>query len=92
MANFATSQNKEKNILQTDFICSFPVNVKITETENKIASERNILSVIVLMMFFGVEDRPVFNNNYCEMVSIYIESEGENGWPDYNGNYSEICQ
>ena len=50
-----------------------------------------LFSIIVLMMFFGVEDRPVFNSNYCEMVSIYIESEGENGWPDYNRNYSEIC-
>jgi len=50
-----------------------------------------LFSIIVLMMFFGVEDRPVFSTNYCEMVSIYIESEGENGWPDYNRNYSEIC-
>jgi len=50
-----------------------------------------LFSIIVLMMFFGVEDRPVLDNNYCEMVSIYIESEGESGWPDYNGNYSEIC-
>ena len=51
-----------------------------------------IFSLIVFMMFFGVEDRPVTDNNYCEMVLIHIESEGENGWPDYKGNYSEICQ
>lgn len=51
-----------------------------------------ILSVIVLMMFFGVEDRPVTDNNYCEMVEMHIESQGENGWPDYKGNYSEACK
>lgn len=44
------------------------------------------------MMFFGVEDRPVLDNNYCEMVEMHIESQGENGWPDYKGNYSEACQ
>ena len=51
-----------------------------------------ILSVIVLMMFFGVEDRPVLDSNYCEMVEMHIQSQGENGWPDYKGNYSEACQ
>ena len=51
-----------------------------------------ILSIIVLMMFFGVEDRPVLDNNYCEMVEIHIESGGENGWPDYKGNYREACK
>ena len=31
------------------------------------------------------------NNNYCEMVKIHIDSNGENGWPDYNNNYKELC-
>ena len=50
-----------------------------------------ILSIIVLMMFFGVEDRPVLDNNYCEMVEMHMQSGGENGWPDYKGNYREAC-
>lgn len=50
-----------------------------------------LFSIIVLMMFFGVEDRPVLDNNYCEMVEMHIQSDGENGWPDYKGNYSEAC-
>jgi len=50
-----------------------------------------ILSVVVLMMFFGVEDRPMTDSNYCEMVEMHIESQGENGWPDYKGSYSEAC-
>lgn len=30
-------------------------------------------------------------NQYCEMVKIYIDSDGHNGWPDYNKNYEEVC-
>jgi len=28
---------------------------------------------------------------YCEMVSAWQETNGEHGWPDYNGNYDEVC-
>ena len=28
---------------------------------------------------------------YCEMVGIWIETGGEYGWPDYRGNYHEVC-
>lgn len=28
---------------------------------------------------------------YCEMVELYKSSGGENGWPDYNGNFEEVC-
>jgi hypothetical protein len=28
---------------------------------------------------------------YCKMVSAWVESEGEIGWPDYNGNFDEVC-
>lgn len=26
---------------------------------------------------------------YCEMVAIYEQTNGESGWPDFNGNGSE---
>jgi len=29
--------------------------------------------------------------HYCEMVNLHIESDGENGWPDYRGYYWEVC-
>ena len=29
---------------------------------------------------------------YCEMVSAWQDSGGEIGWPDYNGNYDEVCK
>jgi len=30
--------------------------------------------------------------NYCEMVDMHRSSGGENGWPDYRGNYAEVCE
>lgn len=29
---------------------------------------------------------------YCEMVAIYQQSGGQYGWPDYRGNYNEVCR
>ena len=31
------------------------------------------------------------SKEYCEMVDLYIRSEGENGWPDYKNTYEEGC-
>lgn len=28
---------------------------------------------------------------YCEMVAIYKQTNGESGWPDFNGN-GELCK
>lgn len=29
---------------------------------------------------------------YCNMVQLYQETDGQNGWPDYNGNAKEVCK
>jgi len=29
---------------------------------------------------------------YCDMYKIFLESNGEYGWPDYNSNAAEICK
>ena len=29
---------------------------------------------------------------YCSMVETYQKTNGEHGWPDYNGNAKEVCQ
>jgi|FLMP01.1.fsa_nt_emb hypothetical protein len=29
---------------------------------------------------------------YCRMVDMHNDSNGVNGWPDYNRNYKEICK
>jgi hypothetical protein len=57
-----------------------------------------VLTMGVILLFFGAtgsgdmqeEERQLAS--YCKMVSIHIESGGEEGWPDYKGNYSEACK
>ena len=51
-----------------------------------------VLFVMGLLNYFSVEDRSLVDVKYCDMVSIYKQSYGENGWPDYKGNYEELCK
>jgi hypothetical protein len=30
-------------------------------------------------------------SDYCEMVTLHIDSDGALGWPDYKGIYSNAC-
>ena len=32
------------------------------------------------------------DEEYCAMVEIYKSSRGEAGWPDYRGDYAEVCE
>jgi len=32
------------------------------------------------------------NEHYCFMVEMWEQSRGENGWPDYEHKYEEVCQ
>jgi len=51
-----------------------------------------ILTVLVLSISRSSFDDEIDNNeHYCEMVKIFKDSDGENGWPDYNDNYGVIC-
>lgn len=45
-----------------------------------------VLSILTLIP----DEKPV--DPYCEMVAIYQQSGGQYGWPDYRGNYSEVCK
>jgi len=29
---------------------------------------------------------------YCEMVDVWQDTDGEYGWPDYNRNFDEVCK
>ena len=40
-------------------------------------------------MEYGDEERQQVL--YCDMVKIFMESDGMYGWPDYNLNATEIC-
>ena len=63
-------------------------------TEPPITLARCILAitfVIVTALLVSMLDATEPVDPYCEMVSIWIESGGEYGWPDYRGNYHTEC-
>lgn len=37
------------------------------------------------------DDLGELQGKYCAMVQIYKETNGERGWPDYNGDAAEVC-
>ena len=48
-----------------------------------------VLAVAVMAWFWAIPDPG--GSPYCEMVTIWHESGGENGWPDYRNNYDQEC-
>jgi len=46
---------------------------------------------VVIGMSGDYEEQQQIDVNYCQMVKLYKDSSGANGWPDYRGNYSEVC-
>jgi len=55
-----------------------------------------VLIVILFLLAIGlamIEDPRERKelDHYCEMVTIFKESNGEYGWPDFKRNYEEIC-
>lgn len=50
------------------------------------------LIAMMAMAKWDVDQGDKANENYCEMVGLYKQTGGENGWPDYHGNYEEVCK
>jgi len=49
---------------------------------------------MIIMGLIGSEDvkgQQNLQTEYCYMVDLYKQSSGENGWPDYRGSNSEVC-
>lgn len=54
-----------------------------------------VLAVILLVGLVGALDKErleVEQRQYCRMHEMWIQSGGAVGWPDYNGNYAEVCK
>jgi hypothetical protein len=56
-----------------------------------------IASAVLVFIFIAIgdgeyEEAIAAQKNYCEMVSLYVQSNGESGWPDYEGTYEEHCK
>ena len=54
-----------------------------------------MFTTFAVMWIFGGppanDDLQARQDRYCEMVDIFIESDGEFGWPDYEESYGESC-
>ena len=50
----------------------------------------SVLAVAVMAWFWAMPDPG--GSPYCEMVTIYNQSGGEHGWPDYRGTYKQECK
>lgn len=55
-----------------------------------------ILLFILVLIAMGIagemdfEDEQLQQENYCEMVKLYKQSNGQKGWPAYNGE--AVCK
>ncbi len=52
---------------------------------------KTIIAIIIIFLLFGIignldyESKQEEQDNYCEMVKIYKQTNGTKGWPAYNG-------
>lgn len=55
-----------------------------------------LLVIVVLTVMVGLTgctdvESEVNNSEYCELVGVYLDSNGEYGWPDYLNKYDDFC-
>jgi len=51
-----------------------------------------VFFIIVLSIFFPVENQNEQSEIYCEMVELFNQTGGEVGWPDYKETFDKECQ
>lgn len=53
----------------------------------------SLIAIIIALLVSGqINKNETENDQYCDRVSDYIESNGEYGWPDYKNNYEKYCK
>ncbi|USL90023.1 hypothetical protein [Vibrio phage vB_VpaS_CHI] len=53
-----------------------------------------VICISLIMLAVGqmeTQDEAMALENYCQMVELYKQSDGEHGWPDYDGIYESDC-
>lgn len=61
---------------------------------NKLTAILIVICIVFIMMFVGSveeQDEAMALENYCQMVELYKQTDGENGWPDYDNIYESDC-
>ena len=50
---------------------------------------------VMVLAFIGAQKRQDVERQverYCKMVDLYRQTDGEQGWPDYDRKYNEVCK
>ena len=64
------------------------------EKENLVVGIITVITIVGIFLYASMSDSEEAleaESDYCEMVTMHIDSDGELGWPDYKGIYSNVC-
>jgi hypothetical protein len=70
------------------------MNREELEKENLVVGIITLIVVISIFLYASMSDSEASleaESDYCEMVTMHIDSDGALGWPDYKGIYSNAC-
>tara|TARA_R110000822_G_scaffold144974_2_gene283763 strand:+ start:290 stop:472 length:183 start_codon:yes stop_codon:yes gene_type:complete len=51
-----------------------------------------LIAAILLVSISDSEIEQDADQNYCEMVTLFQQSNGDLGWPDYKNTYEKGCK
>jgi hypothetical protein len=66
--------------------------MKITPTKINIITLVTLMFMTSCLYLSQYDDITSQQILYCDMVDIYETSNGEYGWPDYQGNAQKLCK
>ena len=70
------------------------MNKEELEKENLVVGIITLIVVVGIFLYASMSDSEALleaESDYCEMVTMHIDSKGELGWPDYKGIYNNVC-
>ena len=51
----------------------------------------SIVGALCTIGHLNAQSQDADDQRYCEMVKIYKQTNGENGWPDFRETYKHQC-
>lgn len=60
-------------------------------TTDKVIMAASLLLILVVAGTMDFTERSNQDANYCRMVEMHQDTDGEFGWPDFDNKYKELC-